>query len=514
MLALPETVLSLYQQLAEEIAAAVRDGSWTTGERIPSVRQLSRERGVSAATVIRAYEQLEEQGFIESMPRSGYYVSAYWRERPPETTANYPRSGSTHLEANEVLFEVLDAVRDPHIVPFGSAFPSPDLLPIRMLARSLDLNARRTDPWRSVKDLGWGSRELRRQIARRYLRHGAHVSAEEIVITSGAMEALNLSLQALTRPGDAVAIESPTFYGCLQAIESLGLHAVEIPTNPRYGIELDALDKVLQQNTVRVCWFMTTFQNPTGACMSDASKRELVRLIEKYDVPLIEDNVYAEMYFGSDRPTSTKAFDRRGLVLDCGSFSKCLAPGYRVGWVAAGRFALSVERRKLMSTLVTSIPMQDAIAAFVRRAAYDRHLRGLRRALANQQTAMLRSLEKNLPGRFNVTRPHGGYFLWIEMPSGVDSVALHRLAVSKGLCIAPGPIFSARREFNNCIRLNYGHPWSTRLECAMRDLADMVKTAVPGYVRRTEGDGASGAANLNTPAAHPGPSAPHASTAS
>jgi DNA-binding transcriptional MocR family regulator len=491
--------VSLYQQLADEIAASVRNGSWTTGERMPSVRQLSRERGVSAATVIHAYEQLEEQGFIESMPRSGYYVSAYWRERPPETTTNYPRSGATRLEADELVFEVLDAVRNPNIVPFGSAFPSPDMFPLRMLARSVNLNARRSDPWRSVKDLGWGSWELRRQIARRYLRHGAHVSAEEIVITTGAMEALNLSLQTLARPGDAVAIESPTFYGCLQAIEALGLHAVEIPTNPRYGIELDALDKVLQQNTVRVCWLMTTFQNPTGACMSDASKRELVRLLEKYDVPLIEDNVYAEMYFGSDRPTLTKAFDRRGLVLDCGSFSKCLAPGYRVGWVAAGRFALSVERRKLMSTLVTSVPMQDAIATFVRRAAYDRHLRGLRRALANQQTAMLRSLERNLAGRFSVTRPNGGYFLWIEMPSGVDSVALHRLALSQGFCIAPGPMFSARREFKNCIRLNYGHPWSTRQERAMHDLADMVTMAVPGHVSRTEAVDSSSASNLSTP---------------
>ena len=506
--------MSLYQQLADEIAASVRNGSWTTGERMPSVRQLSRERGVSAATVIRAYEQLEEQGFIESMPRSGYYVSAYWRERPPETTTNHPPSGATRLEVDEVVFEVLDAVRNPHIVPFGSAFPSPDLFPVKTLARSLNLSARRSDPWRSVKDLGWGSWELRRQIARRYVRYGAHVSAEEIVITSGAMEALNLSLQALARPGDAVAIESPTFYGCLQAIEALGLRAVEIPTSPRYGVELDALDKVLQKETVRACWFMTTFQNPTGACMPDRSKRELVRLIEKYEVPLIEDNVYAEMYFGGDRPALTKAFDRRGLVLDCGSFSKCLAPGYRVGWIAAGKFARSIERRKLMSTLATSVPMQDAIATFVRRAAYDRHLRGLRRALANQQTAMLQSLDRNLAGRFSVTRPNGGYFLWIEMPSGMDSVALHRLALSQGLCIAPGPIFSARREFKNCIRLNYGHPWSARQERAMRDLADGVTTAVPGQVSRAEVAGFPSAVKPSTPAAQSGPSPPRAPSAS
>src|SRR6185437_15155394 len=207
---------------------------------------------------------------------------------------------------------------------------------------------------------------LRRQIARRYLRSGVRISPEEIVITSGALEALNLSLQILTRPGDAVAIESPAFYACLQAIEALGLKAVEIPTDPREGVDLAALASAIDKHGVRACWLMTSFQNPLGATMPEAKKRELMDVLNEREVPLIEDDVYAELYFGDERPRPAKAFDTKGRVLHCISFSKCLAPGYRLGWVAAGQFAPAVQRRKITSSLATSIPVQDGIALLLR----------------------------------------------------------------------------------------------------------------------------------------------------
>jgi DNA-binding transcriptional MocR family regulator len=462
--------MRLYQELADQLAGLIREGTLKPGDRVPSVREICRERRVSPATAMRAYELLESRGLVETRPRSGYYVSAPARDAAPEPRRARSTARSTRVDVSELVFQLLDAVRDRQVIPLGSAFPSPLLFPWAKLARYLGSSARRMDPWTTVEGLSPGSSELRRQIARRYLRFGTKVSADEIVITSGALEGLNLALSALTRPGDSVAIESPAFYACLQAIETLGLKAVEIPTHPSEGVEVGALAQAIEKHSIRACWFMTSFQNPLGATMPEAKKRELVALLEKHEIPLIEDDVYAELYFGRDRPRPAKAFDSKGFVLNAGSFSKCLAPGYRLGWIAAGRFAQDIQRRKIMTTLSTSIPVQEAIALLLRQDGYDAHLAKLRRILAAQQAAALKSLGSHFPSGFRVTRPAGGYFLWVEFPRGVDALELHRLALEEGIGLAPGPIFSPRREFRNCVRLNCGHPWTAEMEGAVRVL--------------------------------------------
>jgi len=467
--------MKLYKQLADDLTLLIRQGALKPGDRVPSVRETSRERGMSPGTVIHAYELLEGQGLIETRPRSGYYVgSQAVPAQQPRISRPSPRS--TLLDVSELVFEVLESLRNRSVVPMGSAFPSPKLFPLRKLATALCTSARQMDPWSTVEDLPGGSAELRRQISRRYLRAGAAVSPDEIIITGGALEALNLSLQALTRPGDLVAIESPAFYGCLQAVEALGLKAIEIPTHPTVGVDIAYLARILDKHTVRACWFMTTFQNPLGALMPDPARKELIDLLERHDVPLIEDDVYSELYFGTQRPKSTKAFDRKGLVLNCGSFSKSLAPGYRIGWVAAGRFVRAVGRRKVSSSLSANIPAQEAIAEYLRQGGYDRHLGVLRRTLADQQNSALQSLRTHLPADFTVTQPEGGYFLWLELPERIDAIDVHQKALAAGFSIAPGPIFSARREFAHCLRLNYGHPWTTAGERAIKALGAIVRS--------------------------------------
>lgn len=464
-----------YEELAEHVAALVANGTLREGDRLPSVRDLRRDRGVSVATVTHAYQLLEARGLIETRPQSGRYVSDRARAKRGDVRRSTPRA--TRVDVSELVFQILDAARDRRVVPLGSAFPSPLLFPWRTLARHLGSAARHMNPWSTVESLPPGSLELRRQLARRYLRFGARVLPDEIVVTNGAMEALNLSLEAVTKPGDAVAIESPSFYACLQAIERLGLKAVEIPTDPREGVDLGALERALDAHKVRACWLMTSFQNPLGATMPDDKKRDLVRLLERRGVPLIEDDVYAELYFGTRRPRAAKSFDAQGLVVHCGSFSKCLAPGYRLGWVAAGRFARDVQRRKVMTSLATSIPVQDAIAGLLAHESYDAHLKKLRRALASQQKSLLDAVRKHFPAGCRVTKPDGGYFVWLELPEGTDSLELHRLALERGISIAPGPIFSPRREYRRCVRLNFGHPWSTEVDRAVRQLARLAAGA-------------------------------------
>lgn len=301
------------------------------------------------------------------------------------------------------------------------------------------------------------------------------VGIEQIVVTAGALEALSLALQCVTRPGDTIAIESPTFYGCLQTAQRLGLHVVEIPMHPTEGLDIEALKASIVKFPIRACWFMTTLQHPTGATLSQTRKRELVRLLASHDIPLIEDDAYSELQFASKPEPPAKAFDKTGRVLHCGSFSKCLAPGYRLGWVAAGRYGADLSRRKIEASIATSLPVQQGIAQMLRHGGYEAHLIKLRRNLAASQLAALESLQRHFPVGYRVAAPRGGYFLWVECGPQVDSLDVHRRALDFGITIAPGPIFSARQQFKNYLRLNTGHPWTNAMEQATQKLGNLLR---------------------------------------
>ncbi|EZH76530.1 GntR family transcriptional regulator MpaR [Ectopseudomonas composti] len=463
-----------YEKFADEIAELIRTGVLGPGEKVPSVRHASRTYGVSPSTVFQAYYLLEDRGLIQARARSGYFVREH-AKRPlhePELTAHAAQT--TEVDVSELVFSVLASLKDPHTVAFGSAFPSPDLFPLPRLAKSMAHALRMLSPHEIIADMTAGNADLRRQIALRYMVSGVMLPMEELVISNGAMEALNLCLQCVTQPGDLVAIESPTFYACLQVLERLQLKAVEIPVHPREGIDLGALAESLEQLPIKACWFMSSLQNPLGASMSEAKKQALYELLVEHQVPLIEDDVYAELYFGSHPPKPVKSFDREGLVMHCSSFSKSLAPGYRIGWVAGGRYAEQIARLKLMTTISPSVPAQAALADYLQHGGYDRHLRKLRHALEMQQSAMLASAARHFPASTRVTRPAGGYFLWFEFPERLDSLQLLRLALAQGISLAPGPIFSASQGFRHCARLNYGHPWSPRSEQAMEVLGRLV----------------------------------------
>ncbi len=466
--------MTLYRAVADELGEMIRGGTLRPGDQLPSVRSLCRTRAASPSTVLHAYEILESDGLIESRPRSGYYVSDN-RKPTPAPRISTPKSRSTRVAVSDLVFDTLEASRDRGVVPLGSAFPSPSQFPWAKLARYLGSSARRMDPWSTVESLPPGSVDLRRQIARRYLRLGMTIGIEQIVITAGALEALNLALQTVVHAGETIAIESPTFYGCLQAAERLGINVVEIPTHPREGIDLNALAKAIDKYPIRACWFMTTLHHPTGATMPADKKRELVRLVSSHGIALIEDDAYAELQFGSTPSPPAKAFDKKGFVLHCGSFSKCLAPGYRLGWVAAGRFTKELARRKIESSLATSLPIQQCIAHMLRHGGYDSHLAGLRRSLASRQSAALDSVRRHFPAGYRVAAPAGGYFLWIECAGSVDSIEVHRLALDFGISIAPGPMFSARRQFGNFIRINYGHPWNPAMDRAIQRIGEILR---------------------------------------
>jgi DNA-binding transcriptional MocR family regulator len=472
--------VKLYEQLANAIALSIQEGVLCRGDKLPSVRQASTSRNVSPSTIFQAYYLLEARGLISARERSGYFVTGGAVGIPslPEPIIN-ANEELTQVDVSELVFEVLESIRVKNVVPLGSAFPSPLLFPLSNLARTMASSVQVTDPWSSVDNISPGDTNLRRQIALRYMVDGLHVPIDEIVVTNGALEALNLCLMAVTRPSDTVLIESPTFYAALQSIERIGLKAVEVPSHPRDGIDLNAMASAIERHNPKACWLMTNFQNPLGSLLSDEKKKDLVTLLTKHQIPLIEDDVYGELYFGEKRPIPAKAFDTDGLVMHCSSFSKCLAPGYRVGWVAAGRYSKVIERLKLTTTLSASVPAQVALATYLQKGGYDKHLRNLRHTLLVNQIKFTQAIERYFPEGTRLTKPQGGYFLWVKLPDGVNALEIHRMALANGISVAPGPIFSAQRGFTNYIRLNYGHIWDARIEDALATLGTLVRNQTP-----------------------------------
>jgi DNA-binding transcriptional MocR family regulator len=457
--------LNLYQQVAARMSRLISQGTFRPGERIPSVRGLGRQMGVSLSTVMAAYDLLENQGLIEARPQSGYYVRGRFVQVSAAAKAKAPSRAAVPktLSVDDICVMLLGSPGNKDLVPLGGAIPNPDLLPLDRLTRTLAAMARQHTRQSVSYDLLPGYKTLRTQIARRVMTAGCFLTPDEIVTTHGCFEAVNLALRAVCKPGDTVAIESPIFFGFLQMIRMLGLRAIEIPADPREGISLSTLSYAIEHHTIGACLVIPNFSNPLGSCMAAERKKDLVALLEAHEIPLIEDDIYGDIGFGQDRPVVAKAFDKKGLVLLCSSFSKTLAPGYRVGWVAPGRFQNQIERLKVLSNGATTMPTQLAIAEFLANGGYDHHLRKIRKVYKQQTTAMARAVEDYFPEGTRVTRPAGGFVLWVECPTYVNSLKLYELALDAGITIAPGPVFSVKGKYQNCVRLNAGF-WSRRIE--------------------------------------------------
>lgn len=472
------TDLPLYMRLARDLEQQIEKGAFQLGDPVPSVRVLSRQRRVSVSTVLQAYFWLENRGRIEARPKSGFYVRTPLRELIPEPKAIKAKSAPARVSTAALIAEVISAGGNPDKIPFGAACVSTELMPNHKLS-AIMRNLARNHPDHSAQyAVPRGVESLRREIARRSYERGCAFVPEDILITCGAMEALNLALRAVGKPGDVIATESPAYFGILQAIDSMGMKAVEIPTHPREGMDLDALETAIRKHKVRACVAMTNSQNPMGFVLADEKKKALVRLLEQHDLPLIEDDVYGDLALADVRPSTAKSFDRNGQVLLVGSFSKTIAPGLRVGWIHPGRFQSEVVRLKLLATIATSSLPQLAVARFLESGGYDRHLRMLRSAMARHVDLYSQAISRYFPTGTRISRPQGGYVLWVELPAGADAVKLHREALEKGISISPGPIFSASGRFRNCLRINCGSVWSDRIDGGLLKLGRLCESVL------------------------------------
>ncbi len=463
---------ALYQKVSKALAQQIMNGVLKTGDKLPSLRTLAGEYGISMNTATQAYFDLERSGLVISRPQSGFYVN-YKSCKLLVPSVSSKVVPSQQEPVADLIGKVFRTINDPSIARFSLGVPENELLPIAKLNKGLQQALRTLPGSGTAYEEIQGNRKLRRDIARLTYSWNGNLDEEDIVTTAGTMNALSFGLMTLVQKGDTIAVESPIYFGILQLAQSLGLKVLELPTHPITGVDLDGLRKVLPD--IKLCLLITNFNNPLGSCMPEEHKREVVKMLTEYNIPLIEDDLYGDVYFGNSRPKPCKAFDEAGIVLWCGSVSKTLAPGYRVGWISPGKFKEEIIYRKLIHSVSSTTLTQEVVANFLENGRYENHLRNLRRQLHTNSLHFIRTIEEHFPVGTKISRPQGGFMLWVELDKKIDTAELYERAIRQKISIAPGRMFTLHNQFNNCMRLSYGQQWTQKVERRLMQLGKIIK---------------------------------------
>ncbi len=469
-----------YEQVGQHILAMIDAATLVPGQRLPSLRTLSRDLRVSIATVSQAYLELEKQGIIEARTRSGFFVRAPLKSLPKPRPVRRPDPGPVVGNRSQLIQSVLEAVGHSDLLPFGVTGAAPQLLPGRELARLLAAECRQAPERMLAYEQIAGNLDLRRQIALYLMHRGINATPEEILITNGAMEALYIAVRILTRPGDNMLIQSPTYYCFLQLLENCGVRTIEIPSHPQTGVHPADLRQALDRFDIRACILAPNFNNPDGSLTGDEARREIVDLLAERQIPLIEDDVYGDVHFGPERPGTCKTLDRDGSIVYCNSFSKTVSAGYRIGFMLPGRFYAKALEIKSTTNVSSPTPTQRAMAAYLRQGSFERHLRRLCRTLEQQMQTMQLHLGRHFPPGTGVTRPQGGTALWLELPGNIDSVDYFYRARQLGIGVVPGMAFSTQDRFRNYIRLSCSGVWDDRMAAGVQTLGELAAEMAAG----------------------------------
>jgi len=457
----------LYTQVIDVINKNIESGLLKPGDRLPSLRRMSKTAGVSVPTVRQAYVELERQRRVESRPQSGFYVRHQARNdlvRPSPGVDPDPGP----MKCRSLLERVYDGVYDPRLVPLGVANPTMAKPATKALNRAMKRALGGADDSVLNYAPSLGAARLRQQIAWHYFDTiGARVDPDAICITNGGQEALLLGLKAVTKPGDIVAVESPTYHGILELIDSLGLLAVDVPTCPEEGVMTGRLSEVLDRHDVRACVFSTTLNNPLGVTMPDEDRKRLALILAEREIPLIEDDVYGDLRFDGRRPTPVQFLDTGADVVTVGSFSKTVAPGYRVGWIVTNHRQQAIHRLKRAFSLNSGYIQQETLADFMAAGDYVRHLNALRPVLKRNCERMSALIGQHFPPATRVSQPLGGSVLWLELPGDAKGETLFEDALAAGISTAPGRIYTPCGCYENFVRLSFGHRWSEETEKAL-----------------------------------------------
>ena len=468
----------LYMQISDGIEKMISEEVLRIGDKLPSVRVLSNEYGISMGTAFQAYYHLEGRGLIESRPKSGYYVRFNHRRFPELPEPMNPDDISHDVSVKEMIASIYTDIVASGGMNFALAVPDPSLLPAAKINKSVVYALRNTKDHCINYENTQGNIELRKEIARLAFNWGGKVKPGDVIVTSGCLEAITMCLKAVTSHGDTVAVECPTYFGIYQAIESLGLKVIEILSDPVTGIDLVNLQKAIKKSSVKACVVIPNFNNPLGSCMPDENKKKLVEIITQYNIPLIEDDIYGELYFGRNRPKTCKYFDKKGLVMHCSSLSKSLSPGYRIGWAIPGKFFEQVNQMKRVYNISCPTITQAAMAHFLKHGRYEYHLKHLRKALHTQSLRYVQAIIKYFPADTKVSRPQGGFILWLELNKKINAFRLRTEAMKHGISIVPGKIFSSSINYSNYVRISFGKPWNDDVDYGLMLLGKLIKKMI------------------------------------
>ncbi|MDH5182735.1 MAG: PLP-dependent aminotransferase family protein [Gammaproteobacteria bacterium] len=468
----------LYEQVSTDIKQSIQHGTYLTGDRLPSLRQLCSDYAVSLATAVQAYGYLQEQGVIESRPKRGYFVCQY-REPAAEPKPSQPSLKPREVNVAQLAMSLVQESRQTGLVKLGAAVPGPDLLPLGALSRAMAGVARREYLAAGSYEQAEGNLNLRKQIVKLMREAGVRAHPDDVVITNGCLEALSLALRQLTNPGDTVAIESPTYFGLLQVMESLGLKVLELPTHPSEGMDLQALQQALNKRPIKACLLVPTYSNPLGACMPESKRKTLLEILAQYDVPLIEDDEYGFLSYASKRPKAIKAFEQDGNVIYCSSFSKTVAPGLRLGWMLAGRYSEQIRYQKFLDNISTAIHTQLAMAELLAKGSFRRSVRNAAHIYQHRMEQLRHWIREYFPANTRMSNPEGGFILWLELPKEVDSFALYHQAKNQRITITPGLLFSAQAQYTHHIRLSCGVVEGEKARRSIQKLATLINKMMP-----------------------------------
>ena len=465
----------IYLHVSDIIEQQIMTKVLNIGDKLPSVRMLSKEHGISVSTTLQAYYHLEGKGLIESRPQSGYFVRFNPSRFPRKIEKSNPQPAVKSKNVEALIGEVYDDLSVSGATRFSLSVPTPEILPLAKLNKALMQAIRELPANGTSYEQIQGNELLRRQIARWSINWGGNLRADELITTAGCMNAIAYSLMALTQKGDTIAVESPVYFGMLRFAQSIGLKVLELPTDPDTGVDPDDVKKALHKHKIKALFLVSNFSNPLGYCMPDEQKEAMVKLLSRNGVPLIEDDLYGDVYFGKKRPRTCKSFDDEGNVILCSSISKTLAPGYRVGWVAPGKYADKIKRLKLYHSITSATVQQAAIANFLATGRYEYHLRKLRQTLHANCLQFTRAIGEYFPEGVKLTNPQGGFILWMELDKKIDTYHLYQEAMQHKISIAPGAMFSLQDRYQNCMRLSFGMEWTPEVDKAIKKLGNLVK---------------------------------------
>ena len=464
-----------YEEIADYITDAIEDGTIQYGSRIPSLRKMSKRFKCSISVAMQAYQELEKRGKVYAVEKSGFFASRPVSNPRPSTNTESYSLRSEEAKPLSVIGKIVDASNDSSIIPLGAGIPHESILPVAAIKQSLNRVLRENPQLitRYSDEAGYFS--LRKEICRILLNRGVNAVPDEILITNGCSEALSLAVQSATAPGDTVAIESPVFMGAIQILKELGRKIIPVPTSADKGIDLDSLETAVKNEDVKAVMMTAAFQNPLGFVMPEINRKKAVELAEKYNITIIEDDLYSDCShnFSAERPV--KSFDKNGHVIYCSSFSKTLSPGLRIGWMMGGKHHRRCRKLKITQNLGGSPVLQAAMADFLQNGRYVNHVKKFQKSISRQALEMKILLSGYFPEDTAISNPYGGFFFWLEINREIDTIKLFRKALDHKISIAPGEVFGNGGRFRNCLRISFSFPVTDRIRDGVRTLGSMIK---------------------------------------